>query len=70
MAVSVSHRADQSASHPKLAHTMRELGHLIGCCERQVWGYIKDGHLKAVRLKRSVRIMHVELVWFLESRQD
>ena len=69
MAISVSPRADQSASPPKLAYTMRESGQLIGSCERVIWQAIKDGDLKAVRLNRSVRIMHVELVRFLESRQ-
>ena len=58
-----------STSPAKLAYTMREAGQLIGCCERLVWGFIKDGDLKAARLGRSVRITHVELVRFLESRQ-
>ncbi len=53
----------------KLALTMRESGQLASCCERVIWQAIKDGDLKAVRLGRSVRIMHVELVRFLESRQ-
>ncbi len=53
----------------KLAYSMRESAQLSSCCERVIWQAIKDGHLKAVRLGRSVRIMHDELVRFLESRQ-
>ena len=46
----------------KLAYTMRESGQLTGFCERVIWQAVKDGDLRAVRLGRSVRILHVELV--------
>ena len=61
--------ATVSTTPAKLAYTMREAGQLAGFCERVIWQAIKDGHLKAVRHGRSVRITHVELVRFLESRQ-
>lgn len=53
----------------KLAYRMREAAEQASCCERLIWGFIKSGELKAVRLGRSVRITHSELVRFLESRQ-
>ncbi len=53
----------------KLAYRMKEAAEQVGCCERLIWGFIKSGELKAARLGRSVRIMHDELVRFLESRQ-
>jgi hypothetical protein len=61
--------ATEATTPEKLAYTMREAGRAIGCCERLIWGFIKSGDLKAVKLGRSVRITHVELVRFLESRQ-
>lgn len=54
MPLSVSPRADQSGQ--RLALTYREAAQQLGVCERVVWQAVKDGHLQAARIGRSVRI--------------
>ena len=40
----------------RLAYSMREVGQLIGMCERSVWSLVQSGQLRAVKLGRLVRI--------------
>lgn len=41
---------------------------LLSVCPRTVWGMVKSGELKAVRIGRSVRIPMTELERFLSER--
>lgn len=54
MALSVSPRADQSGQ--RLALTYGEAAQELRVCERVIWQLVKDGHLQAARIGRSVRI--------------
>ena len=58
---------DQKPS--RLALTMREAAEELRMCERSVWQAIKDGHLKAAKLGRSVRIRREELERFLREAE-
>lgn len=66
MAASVSPRAEQSAQ--RLAFTYREAAQQLGVCERVIWQAVKDGHLQAARIGRSVRIPATALADYLNSR--
>lgn len=52
-----------------LALTMREAAEECRICERSIWQAIKDGHLKAAKLGRSVRIRREELERFLRESE-
>ena len=54
----------------RIAYTMREAAQKIPCCERTLWGRIKAGELKSVRIGRSVRILHDDLMAFLDERRS
>lgn len=70
---SVSPTADQNrlatADPNRLAFTMREAAQALAICERSVWQAIRDGHLKAAKLGRSVRIRREELERFLRDAE-
>ena len=51
----------------KLVLTYREAAASLGVCERTVWGLVRDGSLRAVRIGRSVRIPVSELERFLAT---
>ena len=53
----------------RLALTMREAAEELRICERSVWQAIRDGHLKAAKLGRSVRIRREELERFLRDSE-
>jgi excisionase family DNA binding protein len=53
----------------KLAYSMREAAEAIGMCERSIWQAIKDGHLAAAKIGRSVRIRADELDRFLRDAE-
>ena len=53
----------------RLALTMREAAEELRICERSVWQAIRDGHLKAAKLGRSVRIRREELERFLRDAE-
>jgi excisionase family DNA binding protein len=48
-----------------LALTYRQAGDALGVCERTVWQLVKDGHLRAAMIGRSVRIPVAELQAYL-----
>jgi excisionase family DNA binding protein len=65
-----------SDSHPapnegvdRLALSMKESAEAIGICERSIWQAIRDGHLKAAKLGKSVRIRTEELQRFLRDSE-
>ena len=51
----------------KLAVTYREAADSIGVCERTIWGLVRDGQLRAIRIRRSVRIPVAELERFVSE---
>ena len=51
------------------AYSMREAAQAIGMCERSIWQAIKDGHLAAAKIGRSVRIRAEELDRFLRDSE-
>lgn len=53
----------------RLAFSMREAAVALGICERSVWQAIQDGHLKASKIGRSVRIRADELDRFLRESE-
>ena len=61
--------ADIHADVPRLAYSMREAAVALGICERTIWAEIRDGRLKAVRIRRSVRITREALCRFLDEQQ-
>ncbi len=53
-----------------LAHTYRSAAQELQPSERTVWGMIRDGTLRAVRIGTAVRIPHSELLRFLEAQNE
>lgn len=53
----------------RLAFSMKEAAKACGICERSIWQAIRDGHLKAAKLGRSVRIRADELDRFLRDAE-
>jgi excisionase family DNA binding protein len=64
-----SMREAAKAREERLAYSMREAAKALGICERSVWQAIRDGHLKAAKLGRSVRIRREELERFLREAE-
>ena len=61
------------SGHPStvpLAHRPRDIADLTGYSKPFVYKLIADGKIPAVRVGRSVRVMHADLVAFLESHRD
>lgn len=69
MTLSTSPRTATTGDVSRLAYSMREAATALGLCERSIWQAIKDGHLKASRIGRSVRIHRDELDRFLRASQ-
>ena len=53
-----------------LALRPRDIAEQTGYSKAFVYRLIADGDLPAVRVGRSVRVMHADLVAFLESHRD
>jgi len=53
---------------PQLATTYRGAGQALGVSERTVWQLVRDGHLRACRIGRAVRIPLTELQRYLEEQ--
>lgn len=70
MTPSTSRNSAPSDDVSRLAYSMREAAAALGLCERSIWQAIKDGHLKASRIGRSVRIHRDELDRFLRASQS
>jgi excisionase family DNA binding protein len=64
MSASDSSRTDRGN---KLAITYREAADSIGVCERTIWGLVRDGQLRALRVGKSVRIPVAELERFVSE---
>jgi excisionase family DNA binding protein len=60
----------QPANDEAMAISYRDAARRLSVCERTVWGLVRDGHLQAVRIGRSVRIPVAELERFVAGRQD
>jgi len=60
----------QPVKDEPLAINYRDAARRLSVCERTVWGLVRDGHLQAVRIGRSVRIPVAELERFVAGRQD
>lgn len=52
-----------------LAHRPRDIAALTGYSKPFVYKLIADGDLPAVRVGRSVRVLHEDLVAFLEAHR-
>jgi excisionase family DNA binding protein len=52
-----------------LAHRPRDIAELTGYSKPFVYKLISDGKLPAVRVGRSVRVMHDDLIAFLEAHR-
>ena len=52
-----------------LAHRPRDIAELTGYSKPFVYKLISDGKLPAVRVGRSVRVMHADLIAFLEAHR-
>lgn len=58
--------------HPnqaRLAYLPTEVADLIGQSRAQIYTYMADGSLPSIKLGRSRRILHDDLIAFLESRR-
>lgn len=64
MLSSVSPTADQGP----MAITYREAGHKLGVCERTIWGLVRDGKLRSLKIGRAVRIPVTELERFIAQQ--
>ena len=64
MLQSVTTTADQGP----MAVTYREAGKKLSVCERTVWGLVRDGRLRAVKIGRAVRIPVSELERFIADQ--
>lgn len=55
----------------KLAYTIAEVGELLGLCRATVYKLIGDGQLRTIYLsERAPRVLHEEVVAFLQRKQD
>lgn len=62
--------ASRADGEKKLAVKYREAGKALDVCERTIWGLVRDGKLRAIRVGRSVRIPVSELERFITDRQS
>lgn len=53
-----------------IAHRARDISELTGYSKPFVYRLIETGQLPAVRVGRTVRVMHDDLVAFLEAHRD
>ena len=58
-----------TAPTPPLAHTVPAIHSQTGWSKPFIYKLIADGQLPAVRVGRSVRVMHADLVAFLEDHR-
>lgn len=58
--------ADQSQVVEALL-TYRQAGDILGVSDRTIWSLVNEGHLKAVRFGRNVRITPADLRGFIEQ---
>ena len=54
---------------PRLAHTYKEAGDLLGVSDRTVFTWVKEGRLKAMRVGRTVRITNEAIHQFIANHE-
>jgi excisionase family DNA binding protein len=56
--------------HTPLAHRPRDITELTGYSRAFVYQLISDGKLPHIRVGRSVRVMHTDLMAFLDQHRE
>ena len=51
-----------------MAVTYREAGQKLRVCERTIWGLVRDGKLRSLKIGRAVRIPVAELERFIAQQ--
>jgi excisionase family DNA binding protein len=67
--MAVTHvEAHVRAEAGQLAVTYRVAGQKLAVCERTIWGLVRDGELRSLRIGRSVRIPVAELDRYITAQ--